>query len=503
MINEINSLKNENNTLKNKLKEEEQKFNENKLKNDFIQNFAKNNTKAIINNRQLNDKIDYDIIIKIETLKALLNGWEIKYGKEGKQNYLNKKDKKILLIGLLGLKNSGKTFILSRLFNEKISKKEESDNLYLKYIKLKNCELAVIDTPGIGRILKEGENKSLLNQKYINELEKYNIQTDNFLINFILKKSNFVICVVGYLNFNEQKLLSKLKAKDEEYKKEFKQLKKLFIIHNLKDFSTKEEVFQYINNVLLKSITFQLIENETQIAQTTMNINNNTKYFIEKNIDKEMEIYHLIIAKEDSEAGKYFNESTYTLITQHYNSFHFFNTFDLIKEIKEEIKLNSKNIFNKPILSLDDFENIENKIKIKNNFELLNSDKNVDFSYLSLKPKYSYYKINNNSQLLVVIEMPGKIIDPKFICHKKPKNGYYIMTFSGKKVVDLPDNSEDAKKKGFFYSNIEDGDFEETIKISMEKFQIKSHKFKNEEDGKGIYKFIFDLIEDDSNSEEF
>ena len=88
------------------------------------------------------------------------------------------KDKDILLIGFLGLKNTGKSFILSRLLNENVSQKEENDNLYLKYIinPKKNFELAIIDTPGLGRFLKK-------------ELTKFNIQTDNFSINFNLKKN--------------------------------------------------------------------------------------------------------------------------------------------------------------------------------------------------------------------------------------------------------------------------------------------------------------------------
>lgn len=76
-------------------------------------------------------------------------------------------------------------------------------------------------------------------------------------------------------------------------------------------------------------------------------------------------------------------KSTYSLIIQHYNSFHFFNKFDIIKEIKEEIKLISKNIFINPN---------ENKIKLKDKFEFLsNSDENenIVFSYISLNPKYS------------------------------------------------------------------------------------------------------------------
>ena len=63
-----------------------------------------------------------------------MNGWEIKYGKNRVKNFLTMKDKDILLIGFLGLKNTGKSFILSRLLNENVSQKEENDNLYLKYI---------------------------------------------------------------------------------------------------------------------------------------------------------------------------------------------------------------------------------------------------------------------------------------------------------------------------------------------------------------------------------
>ena len=437
---------------------------------------------------------NYDVAIRIESINKILDGWDIKYGIDGMKKYLSMKEKKILLIGLLGLKKSGKSFVLSKLLNENDFIAEESDNLYLKYAinPEKNFELAIVDIPGLGRPLKENIDYSkVLNEKYIKELEKYNNQTDNFLMNFILKKSNFIICVVGYLNFNEQKFLNKLKIKDEEYKKEFKQLKKIFVIHNLKELSTINEISEYINNVLLKSITFKLDE---KFAQKTLNPNNNTKFYIEKNDDKELEIYHLIIAKEGSEAGNYYNESTYNIIIQQYNSFHFFNTFDIIKEIKEELKLISKNIFINQITSLDDFENIETKIKLKNKFEFKNNtDENADFSFLSLKPKYSYYKINNNTQLLVIIEMPGQIKDYKFTCDKKPKNGFYIMKFSGKKVMNLPDNLEEQKKKGLFFSNIDCGDFEETIKISNEKYQLKSYEYQKEEE-KGQFKYYFELV---------
>ena len=491
--NDIDRLKNENNSLKT------ENANFKKIVSSYESSKEKNKLKKI--------EFNYDIEIRMESLNELLNGWDINYGINGMNKYKDMKNKEVLLIGILGLKNKGKSYLLSKLLKEDEYNKEENDNLYLKYIenKQKNFSYAIIDTPGIGKYLKKDGNINYNNDKSIKEIEKSNVQIDNFIINFILKKCNFILCIVGLLDYNEQKLISKLKIKDEEHKNEFKEFKKIFIIHNLKELTTKSEVTNYINNVLLKSLTFNIIEKEGNLAQNISNINSNTKYFIERNTNKEMEIYHLIIAKDNSEAGNYYNESTYTFIIQQYNSFHSFKKFDIIKEIKEEIQLISKNIFTNQIKSLDDFENLENKIKLKNKFEFYkNSDENIntDFSYLTLRPKYSYYKINNNSQLLITIEMPGQINDQKFICDKKPKNGYYIFTFSGKKEINLPENAEEQKKEEFFFSNIQDGIFKEEIRISIDKFQLRSTKYFKKEEEKGIYKYYFKLINDNSSSDE-
>ena len=489
-----NAMKEDNQSLKDKLSDINKKYKEllSNFKNNPLSNDIKKDNSLEI--KQAHNEYNYDVGIRIESLNQLLKGWDIKYGKNDKTKYISMKNKQLLLIGLLGFKNSGKSFFISKLLDENTYEKEEKDYLYIKYIQQKNVEFTIIDTPGLGRSLKNNEGFDYSNEDQIKELEKYNIQTDNFLINFILKKCNFIICVVGFLNYNEQKLLKKLKMKDEEYKKEYNKIKKIFIIHNLKELSTINEVSQYMDNILLKSITFKLVEKESKLRQRNLNSNNNNnKYYIENNIDQEMEIYHLIIAKENSEAGNYYNEFAYNMIVGGFNSFHFYNNCDIINEIKEEIKTISKNIFVKPIISLNDFENSENKIKLKNNFEFLkNSEENNDFSYLSLKPKYSYYKINNNSQLLVIIEMPGEIINQKFIC-SKPKDGYYLMKFSGEKKTDLPDNLEEQKKAGLFYSNIDDGKFEEIIRISVSNFQLKSYNYKYE--GKnGIYKYYFEII---------
>jgi hypothetical protein len=444
---------------------------------------------------------DFDISIKMESLNELLTGWDVKYG-NNIQKIISLKNEKVLLLGLLGMKNSGKSYVLSKLINDKVYKKEENDNLYLKYKinERNNSKIALIDTPGFKRAIKE-RNGGI---RDIKALEKSNNQIDNFIMNFVLKKCNIIIYVSGYLNNIEQTFIDRLKLKDEEHKIEFHELKKLFIIHNLKDLSSKEDITEYINNVLLKSISFKLIEKDTPIAQSIINTSNNTKFFIEKNNNKELEIYHLILAKENSEAGLYYNEFTFNFISNLYNSFTFLKTFDIIKELKEEIQIISNNIFNKPIISLDDFDKSNNKIKLNNNYELIrnkNDKENADFSYLTLRPKYSYFKINNGKQLKIVIEMAGQIKDLNFAC-SKPKNGYYSMTFSGKRVLNVPNDCETQKKKGTFFTNIQEGEFSETIKIDINDFQLKSPKPNKTEISDGIYTYYFDIMQDSNSSDE-
>ena len=82
--------------------------------------------------------------------------------------------------------------------------------------------------------------------------------------------------------------------------------KTLYIIHNLKTFTTVEQVKNYIKEVLLKSATFDLEEQEK--ISTEIKVKNGINFY-EKNSNPP--IFHLIYANEGSEAGNYFNEFTF------------------------------------------------------------------------------------------------------------------------------------------------------------------------------------------------
>ena len=98
--------------------------------------------------------------------------------------------------------------------------------------------------------------------------------------------------------------------------------------------------------------------------------------------------------------------------------------------------------------------------------------------------------------------MPGKIINRKLSCSSS-KNGYYTMKFSGKKVIDLPSNFETAKKSGLFFNNREEGEFKEIFKIKEENFHINNYNYTKEEDDKnGIYRYYFQLMDENSFSDD-
>ena len=75
------------------------------------------------------------------------------------------------------------------------------------------------------------------------------LKTNNYLIEELITR--FMI------EYSEQLLLEKLIKECIKYKKN-----SLYVIHNLKNLVTKEQVDNYINNILLKSGTFNLEEKQ-------------------------------------------------------------------------------------------------------------------------------------------------------------------------------------------------------------------------------------------------
>ncbi len=327
----------------------------------------------------------YDVIIKMNSLNELLiDGWEICYAKE---NYEKFKNQYLIPIGIIGESNTGKSFLLGRIFNIELPEgfSQKTEGISIKYLFTDQLSYALIDTFGLRKpITKDNKNKKYFKQLIkdilikeeekkmknknerefemkIKEIKEKEINIDDikiknenifykclkkfisdkqmvekFIRNFVLKKSKIFLIVVGELSISEQLLINNIKEDEENENEE------IIIIHNLFNFVKIKQVKDYINDVLKKSIYFNLDERFiVEIENENTNKDCNKTIFIEnyynENTEKSIVIRHLIFANDskESEAGNYYNYSTIIFLRNILSSINNLIKFDVFRELKE------------------------------------------------------------------------------------------------------------------------------------------------------------------------
>ena len=171
--------------------------------------------------------------------------------------------------------------------------------------------------------------------------------TESFLQSFIMSESDLLLVVVDALSLSEQKLLNKIK-KEIKIRKE---KKKIFVIHNLKTYRSIEQVEEYINETLLKSVSFELRKDEPIRSEKNNQILG--YHFTETNV-KDISIFHLMFAADGSDAGNFYNKYTLNFIEEQYGDNWKKEAFDVIKEIKSKISEYSRRYLEQKI-DIDEF----------------------------------------------------------------------------------------------------------------------------------------------------
>ena len=423
--------------------------------NQYIGNEKGNNTKKKF--------IDfYDVIIHINSIKDINKGWKIEKNPRAKKNYENFKDQRMIKIGVIGNSNKGKSFLLS-----KISKIElpsgtsiRTEGLSIKYPDLegfKDRKIVLLDSAGLETpVLKFKKIESDKKNEYFKEKSREKLITELFLQNYIINNSDVLIAVVGILTYSEQKLIMKIKKEIERCKLDLP----LYIIHNLITYTSVEQVNEYINEFLLKSATFNLVEGHKVSTQTK---SKEGRYFYEEN--ETQKIFHLIYANEGSEAGKYFNKFTLDFIEHTYQNVMNLKSFDVIKTIKERYIQLSKEIIEKTSeskIDLNSFEDNQEILKLKEEKEIILKKCLTDelgFSNLKangFEPTYNLYKKNDNL-IVLRVEAPGNCnLDPPTI---EFAGEYNIIKLKGEKKRDkepqkVEDNIRDERTFGKFAFDI-------------------------------------------------
>ena len=396
----------------------------------------------------------YDLIIKCNSITGLIKGWDVLMNEKGKMNYYKYKDEKFTKIGVIGSENRGKSTILSNFSGLELRTGVtiKTDGLSIKYPELKefpNRKFVLLDSAGL--------ETPILNTEFLDQKNKNNIETENkelaflnggdkvkenvrnennifesksrnvillelFLQTFIIKYSDMLLLILGKLTINEQRLLIKVK----NYMKDVNRKNDLIVIHNLKEFETKKQVQEYIDTILTHSSTFELVPN-SEINKDKDE--SDYKTYHEPNTSPK--IYHLIYAKNGSEAGDFYNEKTIKYIFYKINLLTDQAKFDPIESIKNYFTEISKIILEKPLQPGDLIDNTKLNIKEENyspneiNKILLNKQnnqialKNVSINELGItnieknefEVPYSYYLTDNN--LYIYIELAGKDKDKK------------------------------------------------------------------------------------------
>ena len=488
-----------------------------------------------------NKKLHYDISLNFNSIKSIKEGWDLKFSEKGLK-YFNTTIK-CPKIGILGNQQVGKSFILSSLFGstypqnpiyntEKIciKLKQKKNKIQFMIFDSQGFNYPILDIENSFKILEQNENNNINNIDERKEKEKNNKENENenkinltkseesiknlssscfnlsvedlveikknqnieelitnkflteeFIASFMIDFSDILIVVVGLLNHHDQILLNKV---IEECVKKNK--KNLYVIHNLKNFFTKNQVKDYIKNILMKSATFNLEEKE-EITTFNSDDEDNKEEDLEEEDDnphcytsifKSLTVNHLIFINDNSEEksfNKFAKKKVETFFSNNKSTefnmqeklkskiFELLNNYSKI-EIKEEniILEENKSEDKTRKIKCKAFENLKLRRYIKNEKSKTRSE---------FIPKYSYYTSSKDGKekLYILIEAPGEITDEKINPRKTEDNKEYIIQYSGKKCL----NEEESKQKNNIKIVGRDfGEFILDIPISLKDYEI-------------------------------
>ena len=488
----------------------------------------------------------YDIVCKIDSISNLPNGWEFSYTEQGLERYEQSKGKASCTVAVVGNANKGKSYILQKLAGDQFPSgfAVKTEGLSLKYPKSENLNFILLDTAGLETpLVKESyydldadlekEKERLANQQseeesenkkdetpkdeYIKEQLIVNYARDKtitefFLQSFVTSRSDVLILVMNLMTYSDQILLNKVKKRCGKGRK-------LFVIHNLQNFDKIEHVENYIQNTLMKSLTFKL----TKLPMVEFDSNDSeprNKFFYreevfqteDENDEDKLNVIHLIMAYdgEDSEAGKYYNESCMNFIRIQVSTVSNIRPFDIKEAVKSyfinkapeflENKITGDNLVEEQRTLMLKDENGEPFQDIKLKKCAIDELGDESFQDSKFVPPYRTYETTDKNFFVVELELPG-VKDVKEEC--KTINNEFIFHISGTKTNLRELEEIDSKEVTYedLLSKRNEGAFSVSIPVPMIELPLKSKKVKMVKRKQGIISLFYELNQEDSDSD--
>ena len=385
----------------------------------------------------------YDMVIDIQSLTKLKEGWKVKYcgSEENQKRVKNISKHKNIRISVLGNANRGKTFILQKIsnlnFDGAIGYTVSTEGLSIKFPKDK--QYVLLDTLGnnapilIDDINDDPRDKDDYEENVKNEI-KDRLITNYIIQNFIIQKADIIICVVGQLTTSEQQFLNKIKNI-------CKNNKDLYVIHNLINLD-KQLIPNYIEKTLKKNVIFKL--KDRIIPGFNENKEENFgQYYVDEDESEEKKedianthkILHFILGKEEegNDDIKYYNKCTIDFIQRSINNAMRKNHNNILEELKDFLINISDKILETPIKK-EDLKIEDDKLIYKNNENInvrnIRDDELNNIIFISNDkiyiPPYRYYR--KDSLLVIEIFLNGiYVIEP----HYKIKEKQLIFEIKG------------------------------------------------------------------------
>ncbi len=447
----------------------------------------------------------YDTIIDFDSLKEACvtdKGFDVIFSDKGYENYNKRKTQNATIIGVIGNANKGKSYILSLISNEELPRgySVTTKGISVKYPKIEFRSLIILDSAGSEAPLVKNENmenessNNIYDIEFVSELARDKIATENFLQEFIYNNSNILLVIVGQLTNDDQKLINRIKLMEGNKKN-------IFIIHNLMFIETIESAKKIIEDTILKSITFNNLKEINIIGENDDKRNN--IYYQEsiESMNEKANIIHLIMAKQGSEAGDYYNDSTIQFLRKQIITETFTKNFDIIESFKKYLSMKSGIYLEKPI-EIEKIEYDENKRKLKINetrediiFKkcFINEIGLSNFYGKIIEPSYSYRRYKDRMEIL--IELPG-LISEEVKWKINVGGGNYIFTYFGR--IELPVDSNDI----ILDKNLTEGEFRFQLTFAICDGLITSSKPKVETDKRnGLVTLTYYFAQEDEVEE--
>lgn len=319
-------------------------------------------------------KPDYDIKIKLNTVKDLEFGSCYIKSKLSEQDALQKTQKKYLILAAFGSKAVGKTYILSKICGTDIPidshEQCKSQGITIKYSK--ESEFGFMDIFGSHLSLEEmnlGEDVIQLEER---------ILIKSFIEDFVMENCGAILLIVDEMTFEDEILIEKIKKK--YYGK-----KKILVIHNFSRFTEIETVEKRITIDMKKE------------GKTNKNLS------------------HVIFANEWSSAAKKYNKNGLEQLKKALlqDQDQVIKPFNMIEKFKEFFKKNSLHYQFPKGSTLDELIVNEKRVlqlkSLKNSsktFTVLRYDGFGNIISSFSHPNYTVLNVTSNV-MKIYVELPG------------------------------------------------------------------------------------------------